>query len=410
MYQLTEEGLKYLKDGLPEINLIKKLAEEELSFEEAKKLDNFSIAFQWAKKNNWVIVKEKKLILTEKGKRALKQKYEIIELLEKAERNKLTEEESRLLVKRNLVRKITEKERQARELIGKEIKNLTPELLKTGYWKKVKFKPYNVEVPGKKIYPGKRQPYKKFLYEVKEKLINLGFKEMEPRIIIQEFWNCDALFMPQTHSARDIHDIFYVDIQGKDIDKNLVKKVKNEHEKGWKYEWDYNRAKRNVLISQGTALSAMQLTNLEIPGKYFAIVKNFRPDVVDPTHLLEFYQFEGIVVDPSLNFRHLLGILKRFAEEVAEVDEVKFYPDYYPFTEPSVQLSARHKKLGWVEFGGAGIFRKEVTRPFGIKEPVIAWGLGIDRLAMFKLGIEDIRELYSQNLKWLRETFYHAKD
>jgi len=125
--------------------------------------------------------------------------------------------------------------------------------------------------------------------------------------------------------------------------------------------------------------------------------------VIDATHGVEFNQTEGIIIDDSLTFKNLLGILKEFAIEFAGAEEVKFYPDYYPFTEPSVQLSARHPKMGWIEFGGAGIFRPELTEPLGLKQPVIAWGLGIDRLAMFKLGIHDIRELFTQNLKWLRE-------
>jgi phenylalanyl-tRNA synthetase alpha chain len=99
----------------------------------------------------------------------------------------------------------------------------------------------------------------------------------------------------------------------------------------------------------------------------------------------------------------LLGILKQFAVEVAGATKVKFYPDYYPFTEPSVQMSAKHPELGWVEFGGAGIFRPEMVKPLGVDVPVMAWGLGIDRLAMFKLGINDIRYLFSTDLKWLRE-------
>jgi len=186
--------------------------------------------------------------------------------------------------------------------------------------------------------------------------------------------------------------------------------VKGEHEKGWKYKWDYEKASRVLLMSQGTALSASHLPKVKIPGKYFSLAKVFRPDVVDATHLLEFYQLEGIICDKSLNFRNLLGLLKQFATEIAGAEQVKFYPDYYPFTEPSVQMSAKHPQLGWVELGGAGIFRKQVTRPFGIKEPVIAWGIGIDRLAMFNLNIKDIRELYSSNLKWLRENYYYAKN
>jgi phenylalanyl-tRNA synthetase alpha chain len=119
-------------------------------------------------------------------------------------------------------------------------------------------------------------------------------------------------------------------------------------------------------------------------------------------HGVEFNQIEGIVLGEALNFRHLLGILKMFAIEIAGAKKVKFIPDYYPFTEPSCQLSALHPELGWIEFGGSGIFREELTKPLGVNVPVIAWGLGIDRLAMFKLGIRDIRELFSQNLEWLR--------
>jgi phenylalanyl-tRNA synthetase alpha chain len=125
--------------------------------------------------------------------------------------------------------------------------------------------------------------------------------------------------------------------------------------------------------------------------------------VIDATHGVEFNQTEGIVIDDSLTFKNLLGILKQFAQEFAGAEKIKFLPDYYPFTEPSVQMSAKHPDLGWIEFGGAGIFRPELTEPLGVKQPVIAWGIGVDRLAMFRLGLKDIRELFSQNLKWLRE-------
>jgi phenylalanyl-tRNA synthetase alpha chain len=155
--------------------------------------------------------------------------------------------------------------------------------------------------------------------------------------------------------------------------------------------------------AHGTCLSARTLAaKPDIPGKYFAIVRCFRPDVIDALHGVEFNQVESIVLDETLNFRHLLGILKMFAIEIAGAKKVKFIPDYYPFTEPSCQLSALHPELGWIEFGGSGIFREELTKPLGVDVPVIAWGLGIDRLAMFKLGIKDIRELFSQNLEWLR--------
>jgi len=160
---------------------------------------------------------------------------------------------------------------------------------------------------------------------------------------------------------------------------------------GWNYNWREEIAKKLMPAAHGTAHSARQLVNgVEMPQKYFAIARCFRPDVLDATHLIEFNQMEGFVVGEDLNFKHLLGLLKDFAIEVAGAEKVKFFPDYYPFTEPSVQLSAKHPKMGWIEFAGAGMFRPEMLENLGIKGQAIAWGMGIDRLAMFKLGIKDI--------------------
>ena len=172
--------------------------------------------------------------------------------------------------------------------------------------------------------------------------------------------------------------------------------------KGWRYKWSPETSARLVLRAHGTSVSARTLVDLPVPSKFFSISRCYRPDTVDITHLAEFNQVEGIVTDPSITFRDLLGILKTFAVDIAESDNFIFKPDYYPFTEPSVELSVIDPNLGPVEFGGAGIFRPEVTRPFGIKTPVIAWGLGIDRLFMVKHGITDIRELFSHKLEWLR--------
>ena len=157
--------------------------------------------------------------------------------------------------------------------------------------------------------------------------------------------------------------------------------------------------------AHGTAHSARQLVKgVQVPGKYFAMARCFRPDVLDATHLIEFNQTEGFIVGEELNFTPLLGMLEQFAKEIAGAKEVKFIPDYYPFTEPSVQLSALHPKLGWVELGGAGMFRPEILENLGIKGQAIAWGIGIDRLAMFRLGVKDIRYLFSDDLNWLRKS------
>lgn len=301
----------------------------------------------------------------------------------------------------------------AKQFVGKEIDKLTPELVKTGLWKETKIKPYNVEFVGKKIYSGKRQPYNQFLYQIRRKLVELGFKEMIGNFVELEFWNFDAMYQAQNHPSRDWTETYSLKEpkHGNLPDPKLVERVKESHENGWKtgstgwgYKWDPKKAAQLMPRAHGTCLSARTLANKpEIPGKYFSMARCFRPDVLDATHLIEFNQTEGIIIGEDINLRNLLGILKMFAVEVAGATQVKFLPDYYPFTEPSVQMSAKHPDLGWVEFGGAGIFREEFTKPLGVDAPVLAWGIGIDRLAMFRLGIKDIRYLFSTDLKWLRE-------
>jgi phenylalanyl-tRNA synthetase alpha chain len=142
---------------------------------------------------------------------------------------------------------------------------------------------------------------------------------------------------------------------------------------------------------------------MEIPGRYFSIARCYRPEVLDKTHLTEFNQVEGIVAEENLTLRDLLGILVTFATEIADAQKIRLRPDYYPFTEPSVELSAYKEGYGWIEFGGSGLFRPEVTMPLGIDVPVIAWGLGIDRLFMMKAEIDDIRYLFAQDLDWIRK-------
>jgi len=194
--------------------------------------------------------------------------------------------------------------------------------------------------------------------------------------------------------------------------EHFLENVREAHENGWKtgskgwcYKFSLDEAARLVLRSHGTALSSRTLVSprLEIPGKYFSIVRCYRPEVTDRTHLTEFNQVEGIVVSAELNLRDLLGVLKRFAIEIAGADKVKFRPDYFPFTEPSVELLAYKEGYGWMEFGGSGIFRPELTEPLGISVPVIAWGLGVDRLFMMKTGADDIRYLFTEDLEWIRK-------
>lgn len=296
-------------------------------------------------------------------------------------------------------------------ITGDEIGTITPELLSSGEWKGAAFRAYNVKVPPTRLLVGRSNPYAKFLEDVKDKLVSLGFEEFDGSLVETEFWNSDALFMPQFHSARDIHDVYHVaePTRAKSIEEPWLSNVAAAHEdggktgsRGWNYSFDRDFTRRLILRSQGTVLSARQLPTAKIPGKYFGIARCFRYDKVDATHLSDFYQTEGIVLGEEVNLRTLLGFLEMFAVEVAGAKEVKYVPGYFPFTEPSVEVHIKHPVLGWFELGGSGIFRPEVTKSLGVDVPVAAWGIGIDRMALMALGLNDLRELFSYDIENVR--------
>ncbi len=298
--------------------------------------------------------------------------------------------------------------------VTEEVSQLSPDLLKDGSWRQTRLRKYTISLRPPRIGTGKKHPYREFLDTVKTKLVSMGFQEMRGALVETEFWDMDALFMPQFHPARDIHDVYFIKEPSHTtaVGEPFLSRVAKVHENGaetgstgWGYSFDVHRAKRLVLRSQGTAVSARRLAaSPQIPGKYFSIARCFRYDQVDATHATDFFQVEGIVLGEDINFRTLLGLLNLFAREVAQAKEVKFLPAYFPFTEPSVEMHVRHPRLGWMELGGAGLFRSEVTLPLGVTVPVIAWGLGLDRMAMVALGIHDIRELFTDNLELIRTT------
>jgi phenylalanyl-tRNA synthetase alpha chain len=296
-------------------------------------------------------------------------------------------------------------------ITGGEVGSLTPEMLESGGWKGKAFRSYNVKVPPTRLMPGRTNPYAKFLEDVKDKLSSLGFEEFDGPLVETEFWNSDALFMPQFHSARDIHDVYRIAEPEKAgaIEEPWLSNVASAHEdggatgsRGWNYRFDRDFTKRLILRSQGTVLSAKTLPRAQVPGKYFGIVRCFRYDQVNATHGADFYQTEGIVLGEDVNLRTLLGMLEMFAKEVAGAKEVKYVPGYFPFTEPSVEVHIKHPVLGWFELGGSGIFRPEVTGSLGVNVPVAAWGIGIDRMALMALGLNDLRELFSYDIENVR--------
>ena len=296
-------------------------------------------------------------------------------------------------------------------ITGNEIGEITPKMLASGEWKNGTFRGYNIAIPPARIIPGRTNPYVQFLESVKDKLTSLGFQEFDGPLVETEFWNGDALFMPQFHAARDIHDVYRIKnpTHAKMIEEPYLSNVKAVHEnggntgsRGWNYTFDNEFTRRLILRSQGTVLSAHQLHKAEVPGKYFGIARCFRYDKVDATHLSDFYQTEGIIAGNDVTLRDLLGMLKMFATEIAGATEVKYVPGYFPFTEPSIEVHIKHPVLGWFELGGSGIFRPEVTKAMGIDCPVLAWGIGIDRMALMALGLNDLRQLFCEDIEQVR--------
>ena len=294
-----------------------------------------------------------------------------------------------------------------------EVGALTPAMLADGSWREVQFRRYNVNSPPGRVLLGRRNPYTAYLDRVRDQLTALGFEEFDGPLVETNFWCLDALFMPQFHAAREEHDVYFIKEPryASHLTEPYLERVAATHtdgwqtgSRGWGYRFDPDFARRTILRSHGTVVSAKTLTRAKVPGKYFGIMRCFRPDEVDASHLADFYQTEGIVLGEHVNLKTLLGLLKLFAEEVAGAAsaDVRYEPAYFPFTEPSVEVFIRHPTVGWIELGGSGILRPEVTRPLGVDVPVLAWGLGIDRMAMMALGIDDIRDLFSPDLDQVR--------
>ena len=426
---LTAIGKSSLRKALPERLFVEALVElgGKASLDEVYKKSQlnrpeFNVAMGIAKRNAWVSIRKAPvegkeepmampatmLELTGLEKELLEGKYGLEKALKQvSEEGKAGNEKG---LREALNRTLVEKERKAVKKAslsadGKKALSMVGS---------VKKRSYNVQGAVPKIFVGKKQPYVQFLEQLREKLVRLGFREMKERLIVQEFYNFDTLFQPQNHPARSWTDTYQLKQPkfGKLPDKKVVEKVKAAHEngggtgsRGWGYKWSEEIASKLMPNAHGTTADTRQMIEgVEIPGKYFVINRCYRPDVIDAKHLVEFNQFDGFIVGKGINFRHLIGILEKVAVEVGGAEEVKFFPDYYPFTEPSVQLSAKHPKLGWIELAGGGVLRPEVVKPLGIDVGAIAWGMGIDRLAMLKLGIKDIRYLFARDLNWLRKS------
>jgi len=263
----------------------------------------------------------------------------------------------------------------------------------------------DVEAKVPKIFVARTHPLKDTIDEIREIFVTLGFSEILGNMTQSSFWNFDALFTPQDHPARELQDTFYLDkISAKKIGTpEQIRNVSESHKKNWRYQWDINEARKMVLRTHTTCVTIKHLAeNKPDEARIFSLGRVFRNEKVSYKHLVEFNQIEGIVVGKDANLRNLMGIQREFYKRIG-ITKIKFWPTFFPYTEPSLQTMVYNERLGkWIELFGMGIFRPEVTKPLGITKPVLAWGGGIERIAMLKYGLDDVREFYNNNLGWLR--------
>ena len=428
-------GIKYLRRGLPEkqfLELIKLRPERIPIIQKDFEKEEFNYCIGFLKKNDYIEINQGEISITEKGLKYLNSKNndeKIIEILSEREYDfkqlpkELQETIANLSERKDVIKiqklRILEYSttHESERLLSKSkelLEKLTPEMIRKNEWGQ--FRPYDLNSPTNTQNGGRKHPLRQAIEFVRQTWRDMGFTEMKGAILDAAFWNFDALYTPQDHPARLMHDTFY--IKKPSTTKKLgeiTKKVKAVHENGgdtgsvgWRNDWDEKIVHENILRTHTTILSAKTLYELGkqkiYQGKYFSVGKCFRNETVDWKHLAEFYQVEGIVLGEDVNFRQLLGYLKTFFGKMG-FPKVRLRPGYFPYTEMSTQIDIYHPKhKKWVEYGGSGIFRPEVVKPLlGKDVPVLAWGPGFERYVMDFYKVTDVREMYSQNIKYLRE-------
>jgi phenylalanyl-tRNA synthetase alpha chain len=411
-YTYTDEGREYLTKGLPETQILSVIGNG-VAISELQKHPAFRIGFGQLRK--------KGLITVSNGTVAKVAGASTAEEESALKDPKSKGKQARDLIKRGLLKE-TETVRylvgitaEGKKMAGQgldlrgEVGTLSRDQIISGEWRNLRLRTYDISKLPKRVCPGKIHPYQRLIDEMRQILLEMGFTEIYGDLVQSSFWNFDALFQPQDHPAREMQDTFYLQEyaplpEGWECVRDMHENGGATSSTGWGGTWSEAKARQCVLRTHTTALSIQHLAaNKNPPVKAFCISRVYRREAIDPTHTPEFEQLEGIVMDRGVSFRNLLGYLKEFYSRMG-FEDIRFRPGYFPYTEPSVEPEIHVDGLGWVEMGGAGIFREEVTAPWGITYPVLAWGLGVSRVAMLRLGLKDLRLLYRSDIDWIRES------
>lgn len=436
IYSLGKEGKRYIEKQLPERRALIFLTEKggaiklkDLSA--VLEFDEIPVAVGWLKTNGWVTIRKDKdtmIEITEKGKKALSEvtiaEKILLKLHEHPDQEIEKESIRPLLSRKNIIKEkelvtstilLTEQGKKILEIgfeIQDEISQVTSMVIKNNEWKEKPIRPYDIHAFAPALHGGKQHPLVKLISDIRQIFVEMGFQEIQGDYVESCFWNMDVLFIPQDHPAREMQDTFYCKNPSRIpiSEKQLLEEIAKVHENGgktgsigWGAAFSKTEGERALLRTHTTVNTIRYLYNHpKPPCKVFSLERVFRKENIDNTHLPEFYQIEGIIHEENANFRQLIGILKEFYHRIG-FEKIRFRPGYFPYTEPSMEVEVFWNGK-WMELGGSGIFRPEVTEPVGVENPVLAWGLGLERLAMLKYCLSDIRSLYISDLDWLRNT------
>jgi len=237
---------------------------------------------------------------------------------------------------------------------------------------------FDVTVPGRPLRVGHLHPVTQTIEELKDIMGRLGFSVSDGPEVEDEWHNFEALNIPHSHPARDPLDNFYLSAAGN----------------------------TRLLRSQTSTVQIRVMENTPPPVRIISLGRVYRPDTPDATHLPMFHQVEGLLIDERVTMADLKSVLRLFATSYLGTDvHIRFRPSFFPFTEPSVEVDMSWND-GWIEMGGAGMVDPAVLTAVGYDPEQVtgfAFGLGIERLCARRHGINDIRELYKNDVRFLHQ-------
>ena len=276
---------------------------------------------------------------------------------------------------------------EIKKIISEKIEEKKDFLEKKKMEEKILKETIDITMPGRRFKPGRIHPVTRILKEIEEIFVGLGFGVIEGPEVETEYNNFEALNIPADHPSREMWDSFYF--------------------------------RRGLLMRSHTSpVQVRAMKKTKPPVKIIVPGKCYRRDTVDATHHWMFYQVEGLLVDERVTFADLKGVLLQFAKRMfGEARKAMFFPSYFPFTEPSADMSIdcfvcqgkgcrTCKNSGWIEILGAGMVNPNVLRAVGYdpeKYNGFAFGMGPERIAMLKYGIEDIRLFYENDQRFLEQ-------